>query len=84
MTCSRDYRFKKHILIFDDPGLRDVERQCAANTSTIGENAYATKLRRVNRGLAISSGVDLTFATHRPETREANVKSKTPLETYIC
>jgi hypothetical protein len=28
--------------------------------------------------------VDLTFATLSPGMRNANVKSKTPLETYIC
>jgi hypothetical protein len=28
--------------------------------------------------------VDLTFATPQSGMRKANVKSKTPLETYIC
>jgi hypothetical protein len=32
---------------------------------------------------ADTSGVDLTFATPQPRIRHANVKSKTPLETYI-
>jgi hypothetical protein len=27
--------------------------------------------------------VDLTFATAQPRTRKANVKSETPLETYL-
>jgi hypothetical protein len=31
-----------------------------------------------------ASGVDLTFAPRLPKTRKANVKSKAPLETYIC
>ena len=31
-----------------------------------------------------ASGVDLTFATPWSRIRKANVKSKTPLETYIC
>src|ERR1700689_4074378 len=31
-----------------------------------------------------ASGGDLTFATQQPCIRKANVKSKTPLETYIC
>jgi hypothetical protein len=31
-----------------------------------------------------ASGADLTFATHPPRAREANVKSKAPLETYTC
>jgi hypothetical protein len=30
-----------------------------------------------------ASGVDLTFASQLPRPREANVKSKTPLDTYI-
>jgi hypothetical protein len=30
------------------------------------------------------SGADLTFAPARPRVRKANVKSKTPLESYIC
>jgi len=32
----------------------------------------------------LTSGVDLTFATPWPRIRIANVKSETPLETYIC
>src|SRR5581483_8571721 len=32
----------------------------------------------------IASGVDLTFATCQPRVRNANVKSKTPLETHIA
>jgi hypothetical protein len=28
-------------------------------------------------------GVDLTFASHRPRLRQANVQSKTPLESHI-
>src|SRR6185437_6866465 len=32
----------------------------------------------------VTSEVDLTFATHLPRPRDANVKSKTPLETYSC
>ena len=31
----------------------------------------------------VTSGVDLTFATHLAASPEANVKSKTPLESYI-
>jgi hypothetical protein len=32
----------------------------------------------------VSSAVDLTFASALPHVREANVKSKTPLQTYIA
>src|SRR3984885_16163778 len=31
-----------------------------------------------------ASGVDLTFAPHLAANSLANVKSKTPLETYVC
>jgi hypothetical protein len=31
-----------------------------------------------------TSGVGLTFATYLTANSEANVKSETPLETYIC
>jgi hypothetical protein len=31
-----------------------------------------------------TSGADLTFAPLWARARDANVKSKTPLETYIC
>jgi hypothetical protein len=34
-------------------------------------------------GLPEAGGVDLTFANCQPRTRYANVKSKTPPETYI-
>ncbi len=35
--------------------------------------------------LALRAGVDLTFATHlTARARAANVKSRTPLEGYIC
>ena len=34
--------------------------------------------------LLAPSGADLTFATPQPRAREANVKSKAPLETYTC
>jgi hypothetical protein len=32
----------------------------------------------------LASGVDLTFAAPWPQIRDANVRAKTPLETYIC
>jgi hypothetical protein len=32
----------------------------------------------------LSSGVDLTFANLSPGNRNANAKSETSLETYIC
>jgi hypothetical protein len=35
-------------------------------------------------GKRAASGVDLTFALHRTTSSNANVKSKTPLEVYIC
>ena len=41
--------------------------------------AMEHELRKVG-----TSGVDLTFATLSPGIRDTNVKSKTPLETYIC
>jgi hypothetical protein len=34
--------------------------------------------------LALSGGVDLTFATHLAASPQANVKSKTPPAPYIC
>jgi len=35
-------------------------------------------------GKRVARSVDLTLATSQPRVREANVKSKTALETHIC
>src|SRR5579863_3898833 len=46
---------------------------------------FAAKPPHLCRGASRSwSGVDLTFATAWPRVREANIKSYTPREAYIC